>query len=462
MSRQFGKEKPAELDRFYCDESERAVIGACLAFGRDAIRAAEGAGLVAEHMYREHHRWHWRALQALDAEGVTPEPLLVSYRTRDLCGDVLPNGDNGTLYLVRAAAEVVTDTNVGYYAGIVRDFAERREVLALLRQAAIDLKDPNSTTAAIRESVQSAWPESKGMMSAVSVVDAVRERIATHERESDRPTPKIPTTMPTLNQWWGGWGQNWLVYIGGRPGMGKTSYATQEALGAAMAGIPTLFVTIEMTRAQLVDRMIGTLGGPGVEEVQRGLTTSAQWDRLIERSAELAEYPIWIEDAGQTIDALASRVRYMVERHAVRLVVIDYVQLIKAGGSVSRNAQKNQHIAAVSNGLAALKKALPITILAAAQLNRNGPDRPPILADLKESGDLEQDADVVVFPYRPGFGKKDADQTASELIVAKNRHGRYGVVQTKWEGALTKYTEIKPDVEYVGAPTNARWADDEE
>lgn len=420
-------------------EAEMSTLGAIFVDPIFALDLLSTIGLRADDFYREGHREIFRAVQSLHADGVGIDAVTVANRMK--AKGTLALIESGA-YITRLAADVPSCANVVHYGAIVQDLATRREALALLQAEAARISDLDVPVETIRERVARQWPASATTQPAQRADEAIGARLASMEREAENPTQRVLSSIPTLNDWHGGYSPHTLTYIAGRPGMGKTGFILQELMHAAGAGAPSFFSSAEMTTPQLVDRMLGTSCGVPTEAIGRGRLDARQWSKIHNGIGDLASLPFWIDDRMSGIEEICASIRAMHKKHGVRIAVVDYVQILRGPSTLRRGASAQERVTAISVELATLKREIPIALVVAAQLNRNGEGRPPVLTDLKDSGQLEQDADKVIFLYRPGAENPNADQREATIIVAKCRGGRTGPIPALWDGPRTMYTEL--------------------
>lgn len=241
-----------------------------------------------------------------------------------------------------------------------------------------------------------------------------------------------PTGIPKLDNITTGWHPGRLIILAARSGVGKSALAMNLASNAAVAaGVPVAVFSLEMTDSELADRVVSGVGGLDSYRVKTGRMGHDEWEQLKKASARVARAPLYVSDKSQaSVLDIKSQVRRLKKRDPrLGLVICDYLQLVK--GDRTRNGNREQEVASVSRGLKEMAKDLGVPVLALAQLRREVDTRTskePLLADLRESGAIEQDADMVMFLHRPGHGNPEADQTEAKLTVAKNRHGQPGVV----------------------------------
>jgi replicative DNA helicase len=444
--------------QFVDEDAERTVLGVALDAAHDPAtwHIIAETGLRESTFYMDRHRAVWRAILAVQAAGDPVEPLTV--RRAMQVAKTLPLIESGA-FLTQLARMSAGTSSLPYCCATLRDLEDRRECVAALARHGRAVADMTTTPAAVLEGIVRDWPTEAGGAGAVSAVDAAQEWIARKEAEAQgEGLARIPSAFPTLNRWWaGGYGGRWLTYVGGRPGTGKTAYLLGEALHAARQGVPVWLASLEMSRGELMDRLLSMAGGIDGDALQ-GVMDSAQWGKVHTGITQIASLPLWIDDRPQSVDELSARVRAAHRSHGVRLVCVDYVQLLGPPASVSRGAKEFERLGAVSQSLHALRKALPVSILAAAQLNRNGPDRAPVISDLRGTGQFEQDADCIIFPWRPAIVDEAAPPEDAQIIVAKCRSGRVGSVAAHWTGARTTYREREDRREPVPAAPSHRAA----
>jgi replicative DNA helicase len=444
--------------QFVDEEAERTVLGVVLADGANpqTWHTIAETGVTDSAFYMDANRAIWRAILAVQAAG-DPVELITVRRAMQVAGTLPLIGSGAELSALARAS--VTSAALPYCCATLRDLEDRRACVAALSRHGRAVADMTTTPASVLEGIVRDWPTEAGSAGAASAIDVAQEWIARKEAEArGETTPRIPSVFPTLNRWWaGGYGGRWLTYVGGRPGTGKTAYLLGEALHAARQGVPVWLASLEMSRGELMDRLISMVGGIDGDALQ-GVMDSAQWGKVHTGITQIANLPLWIDDRPQSVDELSARVRAAHRSHGVRLVCVDYVQLLGPPASVSRSAKEFERLGAVSQSLHALRKALPVSILAAAQLNRNGPDRAPVISDLRGTGQFEQDADCILFPWRPAIIDEAAPPEDAQIIVAKCRSGRVGSVAAHWTGARTTYREREDRREPVPAAPSHRAA----
>jgi replicative DNA helicase len=260
----------------------------------------------------------------------------------------------------------------------------------------------------------------------------------------------IPTGIQAIDNVLGGHQKSDLVYIAARPGMGKTSFAISVMLNMAEKGKPVAFFSLEMSRVQIVFRMASILSGLNAEQLAKhrlDKETKVKYYQTVDR---LNALPIFIDDnAALSVYDLKTRVRTLREKHKIEAVFIDYVQLISA--AKSKTANREQEVSAISRGLKLIAKENNLPVIALAQLSRSletRSDKRPMLSDLRDSGSLEQDADVVSFLYRADYYDKNSGINNAEFIIAKHRNGRTGFVNINFTPETMHYSDTSKAINY--------------
>jgi replicative DNA helicase len=273
----------------------------------------------------------------------------------------------------------------------------------------------------------------------------------------------VPSGFKALDMVTSGWQPSDLVIIAARPGMGKTAFVLSMARNIAVEmNMPVAIFSLEMSSVQIITRLISSETEIGSEDLKKGQLNTHQWQALRSKVNKLENAPLFIDDTpGISIFDLRAKCRRLVHQHGVRIIIIDYLQLMTAGGS-GKNAGGNreQEISLISRSLKAIAKELSVPVLALSQLNRGVETRSatgskrPLLSDLRESGAIEQDADIVSFIYRPEYYKleswEDGTSTTNqaEIIIAKHRNGGLEDVRLKFEGKFTRFSDLDNDYNY--------------
>ena len=240
-----------------------------------------------------------------------------------------------------------------------------------------------------------------------------------------------------------------LLILAARPAMGKSAFAINIATNVAKSGVPVVIFNLEMSKEQVANRILASEAMVDSNKLRTGQLDDSDWMKIASTSGILSDTPIYIDDTpGISIMEIRTRCRKLKMEKNIGFVVIDYLQLISASGK--KNASREQEISEISRSLKILAKELNIPVLALSQLSRSAEkrqdDKRPMLSDLRESGAIEQDADIVMFIYREDYYNQDTpEKNVAEIIFAKQRGGSTGTVKLKWLGNYTKFLDIAPD-----------------
>ena len=438
-----------ELDRKlpFSLEAEQSLLGSILI---DPMCMDEIAPLIsAEDFYVTEHTEIFRAMQSMylkskNIDVVTLIDELVKSGTYDESG--------GREYLRLVAEAVPTAANAKDYADIVRDKAVLRQLIEAgddITEAAYAGDDSAENLVEFAESKIFRIAEGRENKNFVHIRDAliqVYDRLTklSQDPEALRGTPTGYTALDNVIV---GMQEADLVLIGARPGMGKTSFAMNIATEAAIRTKKTVCVfSLEMSAEQLANRMLSSEAQIDSYKMRSGTLSAEDWNAIAYASSRLSETEILIDDTpGVTVTAMKSKLRRVKN---LGLVVVDYLQLMQGD---RHNDNRVQEVGDISRGLKLLAKELAIPVICCAQLSRgpeNRPDKRPMLSDLRDSGAIEQDADIVMFLYRDEYYKDETtDQSVAEVIVAKNRHGSLDKVKLGWIGRFTKFTNLAEEAQ---------------
>jgi replicative DNA helicase len=433
-------------------DAERAVIGAMLV--SEAAVSVVGESLAAEDFYSETHRVLYGAMMRLYSRGEPIDQLTLSDELRSV-GEFDRIG--GRQYVFRLVESVPTAANAARYAEIVRGKALLRAVIdagSRIQQEAF--AEPEDVTQALDAAEQLIYGVSnrqlKEHLAPVSeLAPGALERIQ-RLYEAEGEVTGVETGFEDLDRLTTGFHKSDLVVLAARPAMGKTAMALNAIWHAAGArGLPVAIFSLEMSKEQLVQRLISQITRIRTQDLRSGNVRAEDWPKLVRGIAEVSRAPIWIDDtAGVTLMEMRAKVRRLASRlnaqdeTPLSLVVVDYLQLMVGQGVRSENRQ--QEIAEISRGLKVLARDLDVPVLAIAQLSRaveQRHDKRPLLSDLRDSGAIEQDADMVMFLYRDEYYNPDSDDKGiAEIIVGKHRNGPTGKVQLAWLEQYTKFASL--------------------
>jgi replicative DNA helicase len=443
-------------------EAEQGLLGAIL-INNDALFYVMDIALP-EHFFEPFHREIYAICARLISAGnvATPVTLKALFPSDlEICGLSVNQ------YLARLAAEATTIVNAPDYAKVICDCAKRRELIQLgedIKTRAYESSLDDAIELQIEVAEQALYEiagQGKNRSHPRSQERLAEAAIDIAARAYQRPgnLAGLSTGLADLDELTGGLQDSDLVIVAGRPGMGKTALATAIACSITRSGVPLQFFSLEMSGEQLGMRMIAERAGLPANEIIRGQFKSEDFDRLREVSASLRN-PLYIDDSGGlSIAQLMARARREHRQRGIRVIVIDYLQLLR--GTMRRSAETRvQEITEITACLKALAKELNVPVLALSQLSRaveNRNDKRPYLSDLRDSGTIEQDADIVLFVFREAYyhaiQKPDDDKAMAawsvraeqlrnraEVIVAKHRHGPTGTVELFFEPELCRFS----------------------
>ena len=364
----------------------------------------------------------------------------------------------GKAYLTQLAQTVPTSANVLTYVAIIR---ERYYARALMSAAQNIIKDINENTEDSGKLIDSAeqriYEIRQGReISGLTHIKSVIEN-ETYDRLSKMADPEtrkdyigIPSGIGDLDRMITGLNKSDLIILGARPGMGKTSFALNIVRNVAMAANKTVcFFSLEMSRDQLAQRMLSSEAGIKSEKLRTGELTDDEWTRLAQAGENLSKANIYFDETSNiTVPEMKAKLRRM--KPAPDLVVIDYLGLMKSARQIDNRVQE---VSEITRNLKIMAKELKVPVIACAQLSRGteakGKSHKPALSDLRDSGSIEQDADIVLFLYRETYYDNEktddedkGDPNKAECIVAKNRHGEIGTVDLYWDGQFTRFTSV--------------------
>ncbi|HQZ12796.1 MAG TPA: replicative DNA helicase [Devosia sp.] len=464
-------------------EAEQALLGAILVNNEAFYRVSDF--LMAEHFYEPVHREIYEVCGKIIRAGKTATPITTkTYLPDQLLADVtMPQ------YLARLAAEATTVINAGDYGQTIYDLALRRnliligeEMTATAYESDVELTAPKQIEEAEKQLFDLA---EKGRYDGgfQSFNDALREAIemAGEAYSRDGTLSGTSTGLTDLDRLMGGLQRSDLVILAARPAMGKTSLATNIAFHVAKSfrgeitpdghrktidGGHVGFFSLEMSAEQLATRILAEQAEISSSDIRRGNIHESQFAKLVDTSNLMSTVPLYIDDTGGlSVAQLAARARRLKRQKGLDLLIVDYLQLL-SGSSKKSNENRVQELTEITTTLKALAKELEVPIIALSQLSRqveNREDKHPQLADLRESGSIEQDADVVLFVYREEYYLKNKEPKLNtpehiawqdemekvtgraEVIIGKQRHGPTGTVQVSFEARFTRFGNLAHD-----------------
>jgi replicative DNA helicase len=441
-----GKIPPQALD------FEEAVLGA-LMLEKNALTAVIDI-LQPEVFYKQAHQKIFKAIKNLFASTEPIDILTVSNKLK-MEGELEEVG--GAYYITQLTNRVASSANIEFHARILLQKYVQRELIRVSSETIKDaFEDGTDVFELLDKSEQQLFDisENNFRRESLDMQSLVRESIAEIEaaKNSEGSLRGIPSGFTDLDRLTAGWQKSDLVVIAARPGMGKTAFALTVARNAAMAKRPVAVFSLEMSAVQLTTRLISSETEITSGKLKKGDLQDYEWEQLNTRVKSLVEAPIFIDDTpALSVFELRAKCRRLKEQHKIELIVVDYIQLMRSGDSAGN---REQEISTISRSLKALAKELNVPVLILSQLNRSvetrGGSRKPQLSDLRESGAIEQDADMVIFIYRPEYYDITEDEHGNdvtgrgEIIIAKHRNGALDSVMLKFIGQFTKFVDDVP------------------
>ena len=459
----FGKVQPQATNL------EQAVLGA-LMLDKDAVAVVIDI-LRPESFYVEAHKEIYKGICKLFEES-NPVDLLTVAEVLKKLGVLETIG--GPYYLMELTNRVASAANVEYHARIVAQKFIQRELIRIstetIRDAYEDTTDVFDLLDKAEQNLFSITQQNLnrnylGMDTLVKM--AVKQLEETAQKEEG--LTGVPSGFVALDRLTSGWQPSDLIIVAARPGMGKTSFTLAIARNAAIDfNKQVAFFSLEMSSIQLVNRLISMETEIPSDRLRQGRLKEYQWQQLYTQVERLSNIPIYIDDTpGISIFELRAKCRRMKMQHDIQLIIVDYLQLMTIDHNNNRG-NREQEISAISRSLKGLAKELNVPVIALSQLSRavevRGGSKRPQLSDLRESGAIEQDADIVSFIYRPEYYQILEDEEGnslegiSEIIVAKHRNGSLNTVQLKWDSQFARFSNLgdetfhQVDSTFLGEP----------
>jgi replicative DNA helicase len=432
-------------------EAESSVLGGIL-LENDAINRVLEI-LTPEDFYRESHRKIFRAMIEL-ADRNEPVDLITLSDFLKGKGDLEAVG--GSSYLASIAGLVPTAANIAYYARIVRERAILRHLISAATEIASRGFEEQGNVEEFLDTAEKAIfdiSEKRIKSSFVMVGDMIKDSIKMVEKLYERKemVTGVPTGFKDLDELTAGLQPSELIVVAGRPSMGKTAVCLNIATQAAFAGVGVAIFSLEMAKEQLVLRMLCSEARVDNSKIRSGYLAEREFPKLVMAAGRLADAPIYIDDTPAiSVLELRAKARRLVRDKGkkVGLIIVDYLQLMRGMGGAGN---REQEISEISGSLKGLAKELHIPVIAISQLNRQVENRKPpkpILADLRESGAIEQDADVIAFIFREVVYDDKADERVAEVIVAKQRNGPIGTVRLAFFKEYTRFEDLTEREEF--------------
>ena len=435
-------------------ELEEAILGALL-IDRDALSKVIDI-LSPESFYVDGHQKIFEAITQLFGDSDPIDILTVSQRLKKE-GEL--NNIGGEAKLIGLSTRVSSSAHIEFHSRIVVQKHIQRELIHISHNMIEQAYDETNDVLELLDTAeQSLFNISQGNLKKnyEGSFELVKQALQKIEDISKKEgLSGVPSGFKGVDRVTAGWQKSDLIIIASRPGMGKTALSLSMARNMAIDHkIPIGVFSLEMSSVQLITRLISSETGIGAEKLRKGNLEPIEWQQLSSKVKKLEDAPIFIDDTpGLSIFDLRAKCRRLVAQHKVQIIVIDYLQLMTAGVTKS-NGNREQEISTISRSLKSIAKELEIPVIALSQLSRavetRGGSKRPLLSDLRESGAIEQDADIVSFIYRPEYYQiHEWDDDGSpcdgqaELIVAKHRNGSLEKIRLRFEGNMAKFSDLE-------------------
>ena len=436
----------------YSVEAEQAVLGSVIIDPQCLNEIA--VQMKTEYFYIPQHREIYSAMSAMYELSQTIDFVSLLEKLKS---DGVYDEAGGKAYLTQLVQTVPSAANVLTYVAIIRERYYARSLMTAAQDIIKDINENELDSGRLIDNAEQRIFEIRQgrEISGLTHIKSVIEN-ETYDRLSKMADPEtradyvgIPCGIGDLDKMITGLNKSDLIILGARPGMGKTSFALNIVRNVAMnTGKTVCFFSLEMTRDQLAQRMLSSEAGIKSEKLRTGELDDDEWTRLAQAGDALSKANIYFDETSSiTVPEMKAKLRRMKQ---LDLVVVDYLGLMKSARSTENRVQE---VSEITRNLKIMAKDLKVPVIACAQLSRGtetkGKSHRPALSDLRESGSIEQDADIVLFLYRESYYDNEkaddedrSDETRAECIVAKNRHGEIGTVDLHWDGQFTRFTSV--------------------
>lgn len=432
------------------EDAEQAVLG-CMICDADGVRMAVEEGLSGDDFYNPSHKEVFFAISELYNAN---KPInYITLKNRLTEKDMLEKA-GGQKYIAHLSGLVSTSVQIPHYAKIVLDMAVRRRLINAsgeISDASFGGAEKVDDAIDLAEKLVFDIRQQRKNRDFVTINDVMSDVLENIERasRSDGSITGIATGFRDFDARTSGLQNSDLVLIAARPAMGKTAFALNIAQYAAVNGkVPTAIFSLEMSAEQLGQRLLCGISHVDSQKVRTGNLSPEDWEKLIHGMGVMSEAPIYIDDTAYiTPTELRAKCRKLKMEHGLGLIVLDYLQLMNPGTGRKSDSQQ-QDVAFISKSLKAVAREINIPVIALSQLSRSPDSRTdhrPVLSDLRDSGAIEQDADMVCFLYRDEYYTKERCEVPgqAEVIIAKHRHGPTGTINLAWLGQYTQFANLE-------------------
>ncbi|ACB62478.1 MULTISPECIES: replicative DNA helicase [Exiguobacterium] len=434
-------------------EAEQAVLGAIMIDADRLISASER--LLPQDFYRAAHQRIFETMLVLSDRGEAIDLVTV---TAELSTLGILEEVGGLPYLGELAEGVPTAANINYYVNVVDQKSTLRRLIRTANEIVTDgYERQNEVDVLLNEAERKILEVSQGKGSAsfIPISDVLTSAYATIDKlhKQSGETTGIPTGFRDLDKVTAGFQRNDLIIVAARPSVGKTAFALNISQNVATRADENVAIfSLEMGAEQLVMRMLCAEGNVDAQRLRTGQLEDEDWGKLSLAMSSLSQAGIYIDDTpGIRVNDIRAKCRRLKQEHGLGMIMIDYLQLIQGNGRSSDNRQ--QEVSEISRSLKSLARELEVPVIALSQLSRgveSRQDKRPMMSDIRESGAIEQDADIVAFLYRDDYYNKETeDANTIEIIIAKQRNGPTGTVKLAFRKEFNKFVDLEPNNSYA-------------
>ncbi len=441
-------------------ELEEAVLGA-LMLEKDALTQVVDI-LRTESFYKEAHKVIYTAILDLFSDSQPIDMLTVTNQLRK-------NGKleiaGGAFFITELTSKISSAANIEYHARIITEQSMKRDLISIASEIQKEAFEDTTDVFDLLDKMESSLFEisekniRKNYSDMRSIMKTAIMELEAKKGQKDGLTG-VPSGFTALDRVTSGWQKSDLVIIAARPAMGKTAFVLSVLRNAAVDhNRPVAIFSLEMSSVQLVNRLISSEAELDSEKIKKGNLADYEWEQLVHKTAKLSKAPLFVDDTpALSVLELRAKCRKLKAQHDIQMIVIDYLQLMSGDSKTGSSGNREQEIASISRALKMIAKELEVPVIALSQLSRavetRGGDKRPQLSDLRESGAIEQDADMVMFLYRPEYYGINEDEEGhstmgvGEVIIAKHRNGSLETVKLRFIGKYTRFTDLELNVPY--------------
>lgn len=434
-------------------DAEKAVLGALLTNGSNmgAVVDTVTSILKSEDFYRDAHRIIYDAILEIVHANKTADFITVG---EELDRRKRLDAVGGLAYITSLANESVS-YNVEEHAKIISEKAQLRRLIdAGNKIVGMTYAGEDEPTAILNKAEQmvldvSDQTQSESSFAAIGEVVLSNLDKLNALQQHDGAITGVPTGFKDVDHIFNGLQKSDLILVAARPAMGKTAFTLNIAQNVTMLYDKTVaFFSLEMGKEQLVGRILSSVAGVSSEKLRRANMDPADWEKVIAAADRMSKSKLFIDDTpGLTVQDMRSKLRRLKVEHGLDLVIVDYIQLMQGRNAGKGNENRQQEVSEISRNLKLIAREFNVPVIALSQLSRSvesRPDKRPVLSDLRESGSLEQDADIVIFLYRDKYYDENSEKgDNAEVLIRKNRNGSVGTVELQFVGELTQFRDVE-------------------